>query len=68
MCFKYHDEEFFAEGVSLKKLAQEVGTPFYCYSSDKLTRNFQSYQQALARWPGRAAGRMWFPQGKCTWL
>lgn len=47
MCFKYQDEEFFAEGVSLKKLAQEVGTPFYCYSSDKLTRNFQSYQQAL---------------------
>ncbi len=47
MCFTYHNEELFAEGVSLHKLAEEVGTPFYCYSSGKLAGNFQAYQNAL---------------------
>lgn len=47
MCFTYHNEELFAEGVALHKLAEEVGTPFYCYSSGKLAGNFQAYQNAL---------------------
>lgn len=47
MCFTYHNEELFAEGVSLHKLAEKVGTPFYCYSSGKLAGNFQAYQNAL---------------------
>ncbi len=48
MCFSYRNEELFAEGVELKKLAETAGTPFYCYSSDKLTANFRAYQNALA--------------------
>ena len=47
MCFTYHNEELFAEGVALHELAEEVGTPFYCYSSGKLAGNFQAYQNAL---------------------
>ena len=48
MCFHYHNGELYAEGVDLKKIAREVGTPFYCYSSEKLTRNFEAYRRALA--------------------
>ena len=48
MCFTYQNGELFAEGVDLKEIAKQVGTPFYCYSSDKLTRNFEAYQRALA--------------------
>lgn len=48
MCFNYQNGELFAEGVDLKEIAKQVGTPFYCYSSDKLTRNFEAYQKALA--------------------
>ncbi len=48
MCFHYQGGELFAEGVDLKKIAKEVGTPFYCYSTDKLTRNFNAYRSALA--------------------
>ena len=48
MCFHYQDGELFAEGVALKEIARQVGTPFYCYSSDKLTRNFEAYRSALA--------------------
>lgn len=52
MCFNYHEGELFAEGVGLKEIAKEVGTPFYCYSSDRLTRNFESYRRALADFDG----------------
>ena len=48
MCFHYQDGELYAEGVSVAALARRVGTPFYCYSTDKLTRNFNAYQQALS--------------------
>lgn len=48
MCFHYREGELLAEEVSLKKIAEQVGTPFYCYSSEKLTRNFEDYRQALA--------------------
>lgn len=48
MCFHYHNGELYASGVDLKKIAREVGTPFYCYSSEKLTRNFEAYRRALA--------------------
>lgn len=47
MCFSYHNEELYAEGVNLSELAQKVGTPFYCYSSGKLSSNFQAYKNAL---------------------
>ncbi len=48
MCFHYQGGELFAEGVDLKKIAEKVGTPFYCYSTDKLIRNFNAYRTALS--------------------
>ena len=48
MCFYYQNGELYAEGVGVAALARRVGTPFYCYSTDKLTRNFNAYQQALS--------------------
>lgn len=48
MCFNYRNNELFAEGVSLKEIAKQVGTPFYCYSEAKLRKNFLAYQNALA--------------------
>ena len=48
MCFHYQNAELCAEGVSLKKIAEQVGTPFYCYSTEKLTRNFDAYRHALS--------------------
>lgn len=37
-----------AENVALKAIAQQVGTPFYCYSHTAITDNYQDYQQAFA--------------------
>lgn len=48
MCFRYENGEMYAEGVSLEKLAREVGTPFYCYSYGKLAANIEAYRRALA--------------------
>ncbi len=38
--FRYRDGELWAEGVPLPRLAAEVGTPFYCYSTATLTRHY----------------------------
>jgi diaminopimelate decarboxylase len=45
--FHYENGEFHAEGVALSHIAAEVGTPFYCYSSAKLTDNFRAFEAAL---------------------
>ncbi|PNG27837.1 diaminopimelate decarboxylase [Methylocella silvestris] len=37
-----------AEDVDLAALADEVGTPFYCYSSATLSRHYQVFKSALA--------------------
>ncbi len=47
MCFHYENGELYAEGVALEKIAQEVGTPFYCYSYSKLAANIAAYRRAL---------------------
>jgi diaminopimelate decarboxylase len=36
------------EDVDLSSLADEVGTPFYCYSSATLSRHYQVFRAALA--------------------
>ena len=38
-----------AEGVGLDKLAAEVGTPFYCYSTATLERHYRVFVEALAQ-------------------
>ncbi|MGH6934810.1 MAG: diaminopimelate decarboxylase family protein, partial [Methylocella sp.] len=38
----------YAEDVDLAKLAAEVGTPFYCYSTATLTRHYKVFSSALS--------------------
>jgi diaminopimelate decarboxylase len=40
--FSYRDGVLHAEDVNLRELANEVGTPFYCYSSATLERHYRS--------------------------
>jgi diaminopimelate decarboxylase len=46
--FAYKDGVLHAEGVSLSRLAEEVGSPFYCYSSATLERHYQVFADAFA--------------------
>ena len=45
--FNYKNNELFAEEVAIKKIAAEVGTPFYCYSSATLTHHFKTYSEGF---------------------
>lgn len=45
--FQYQGGEYFAEGVALAKLAEEVGTPFYCYSTATLERHYKVFSEHL---------------------
>ncbi len=47
--FEYRNGEMFAEGVSLKRIAREVGTPAYVYSLATLKRHFKVFDEAFAR-------------------
>lgn len=49
MYFSYKNNELYAEDVSIKEIAKKVGTPFYCYSSGKLSQNYQAYKTALSK-------------------
>jgi diaminopimelate decarboxylase len=49
--FAYRDGRLFAEEIPLDKIAQEVGTPFYCYSHATLERHFQAFEASLGRVP-----------------
>lgn len=46
--FEYRDDEIHAEDVPLAKIAQAVGTPFYCYSTATLERHYRVFSSALA--------------------
>ncbi len=46
--FEYRDGVLHAEGVSLARLAAEVGTPFYCYSTATLERHYRVLTEAFA--------------------
>lgn len=46
--FTYKDGLLAAEDVSLADLADQVGTPFYCYSRATLERHFRVFDEALA--------------------
>ncbi len=47
--FSYKDGMLSAEEVALDRLAEKVGTPFYCYSSATLERHYRVFTQALPR-------------------
>ena len=46
--FQYKDGVLCAEDVRLDRLAEEVGTPFYCYSTATLERHYKVFADALA--------------------
>jgi diaminopimelate decarboxylase len=46
--FAYRQGALHAEDVDLRRLADEVGTPFYCYSSATLERHYQVFAEAFA--------------------
>jgi diaminopimelate decarboxylase len=45
--FAYRDGVLFAEGVDIGALAQQVGTPFYCYSAATLERHYKVFAEAF---------------------
>lgn len=49
--FSYRDGHLFAEDVSIERLAREVGTPFYVYSSATLERHYQVFTDAFGDLP-----------------
>jgi diaminopimelate decarboxylase len=51
--FHYKNNELFAEGVALKKIAAQFGTPTYVYSRAALENHFQAFHQALDDTPHR---------------
>ncbi len=46
--FTYQNGHFHAEDVSLASIADEIGTPFYCYSTATLERHYKVLSQAMA--------------------
>jgi len=49
--FVYINDELFCEGVSLSKIAAEVGTPVYVYSHATLERHFNVFDRAFEGLP-----------------
>ncbi|MBC8268571.1 MAG: diaminopimelate decarboxylase [Rhodospirillaceae bacterium] len=45
--FQYRDGVLLAEGVSLEAIAEEVGTPFYAYSTATLERHYKVFAGAF---------------------
>lgn len=45
--FHYAHGTLHAEGVALSRIAAEVGTPFYCYSSATLERHYEVLKKAF---------------------
>jgi diaminopimelate decarboxylase len=45
--FRYRGGVLHAEDVSIAKLAEEVGTPFYCYSTATLERHYRLFADAV---------------------
>ncbi len=46
--FEYRNGVLHAENVDLDRLARDVGTPFYCYSSATLVRHYRVFAAAFA--------------------
>lgn len=53
--FSYHDGMLHAEGLPLSTLAQDIGTPFYCYSAGALVAHLKDYQNAFRNMPSLIA-------------
>src|SRR5574337_977667 len=49
--FQYRGDQLMCEEVSIERIAEEVGTPFYLYSHATLTHHFRTFDQAFAGIP-----------------
>ncbi len=45
--FDYRDGVLCAEDVPLSHIAEQVGTPFYCYSTATIERHYQAFENAF---------------------
>jgi diaminopimelate decarboxylase len=45
--FKYRNSELYAEGVPVRKIAEQAGTPVYIYSYNTLLRHLNAYKDAF---------------------
>ena len=45
--FCYRKEQLYCEDVPVRKIAEETGTPFYCYSAGHLKKRFKEYDKAF---------------------
>ncbi len=45
--FDYKNGELYAENVSLRDIAAQVGTPFYCYSAATIRRHIKMFQDSF---------------------
>ena len=48
--FEYRDGILHAEEIALPAIAEDVGTPFYCYSTATLTRHYKVFAGAFPTW------------------
>lgn len=49
--FAYVNDRLLAEDVPVERIAAEVGTPFYCYSTATLERHYRVFSEAFAGIP-----------------
>jgi diaminopimelate decarboxylase len=49
--FHYHNRELYCDQVSLREIAQEVGTPAYVYSGERLVTRYRAFDRALGSYP-----------------
>jgi diaminopimelate decarboxylase len=52
--FAYRDGSLHAEGVDLKRIAAEVGTPVYVYSTATIERHYKLFEAAMKKAAGKA--------------
>ena len=46
---QYINGELFIERVAISKIASEIGTPFYCYSSTKIETEYKEFSNAFSK-------------------
>jgi len=49
--FSYRGKKFYAEGVSIERLARELGTPLYVYSEKTLKRHYRAFDGSFRSVP-----------------
>ena len=51
--FKHKSGILYAEGVDVRQITNQVGTPFYCYSHAAFIQNFKEFSDAIASVSGQ---------------